>query len=80
MPTPFPAKVLSPLSLKQAHKNRHEQNHYMVLTLPLHVVLTLPIFQDSSPLPFGTFLKENYLTNNARKLQSRWLTVLIVNV
>jgi len=33
----------------------------MVLTLPLHVGLTLPIFHDSSPLPFGAFLKENYL-------------------
>jgi hypothetical protein len=40
-------------------------NDHMVLALPLHVGLTLPIFHDSSPLPCGAFLKENYLRKNA---------------
>jgi hypothetical protein len=42
-------------------------NHYMVLTLPLDVGLTLPIFHDSSPWSFGAFLRENYPTQTTHE-------------
>ena len=36
------------------------QDDYMILTLPLHVGLTLPIFHDGSPRPSGPSLRENH--------------------
>jgi len=35
-------------------------NHYTVPTFPLPVGLTLPLFYDRSPWPFGPFFKGNY--------------------
>ena len=59
------------------------QYHNMVLTFPLHVGLTLPIFHNGSPCPSGPTSWENHslkktlerqsLLNSHR--QSRWITV-----
>ena len=35
-------------------------NNYMILTFPLHVGLTLPIFHDGSPCPSGPSSRENH--------------------
>jgi len=39
----------------------------MVLTLPLHVGLTLPIFHDGSPCPSGPASWENHFVKNTQE-------------
>ena len=41
-------------------------NDHMVLTRPLCVGLVVPMFRDSSPVPFGAFLQEGCRMINAR--------------
>jgi hypothetical protein len=38
-------------------------DHYVVLTIPFDMGLTLPIFHNGSPGPNGTFLRRTYTIN-----------------
>gem|GEM_PF-6207154 len=42
------------------------QYHNMVLTLPLHVGMTLPVFHDGSPCPSGPTSLENHFLKNTQ--------------
>jgi len=49
--------------------------HNVVLALPLHVGLTLPVFHDGPPRPTGPSSWGDRLSKKRRKRQSRWISV-----